>query len=45
VNPPPGLDELTTAQLKELVVQLLDDVAELKRTNAELREEIARRKA
>jgi Transposase IS66 family len=44
VSPPPGLDELTTIQLKELVVRLLDEVAGLKRTNAELREEVARLK-
>jgi hypothetical protein len=44
VSPPPDLDELTPIQLKELVVRLLDEVAELKRTNAELHEEIARLK-
>jgi len=44
VSPPPGLDELTTIQLKELVVRLLNEVAGLKRTNAELREEVARLK-
>ena len=44
MSPPPGLDELTTTQLKELVVRLLDEVAALKRTNVELREEVARLK-
>ena len=43
-SPPPDLDELTPNQLKELVVRLSDEVAELKRTNADLREEIARLK-
>jgi hypothetical protein len=44
VSPSPGLDELTTIQLKELVVRLLNEVAELKRTNGELHEEVARLK-
>lgn len=44
MSPPPDLDELTPNQLKELVVRLLDEVAELKRSNAGLREEIARLK-
>ena len=44
MNPPSHLDELTPIQLKELVVRLLDEVAELKRTNAALREEMARLK-
>jgi Transposase IS66 family len=44
VSHPEALDVLTPAQLKELVGGLLGEVAELKRTVAELREEIARLK-
>jgi hypothetical protein len=44
VSHPEALDVLTPAQLKELVGGLLGEVTELKRTVAELREEIARLK-
>ena len=44
MSPPPNLDELTPPQLKELVVRLLNEVAELKQTVAQQREEIARLK-
>ena len=44
MSPPPDRDEMTPIQLKERVVRLLDEVAKLKRTNAELREEIVRLK-
>jgi hypothetical protein len=44
VIPPPDLDELTPAQLRELVAMLLTKMAELERKNAEQREEIARLK-
>jgi transposase IS66 family protein len=44
VSPPEALDVLTPAQLKELVAKLLGEVTELKRTVAELRQEIARLK-
>ncbi|MGH7082472.1 MAG: IS66 family transposase, partial [Acetobacteraceae bacterium] len=41
---PPDLDALTPAQLKELVIQLLGEVATLRQTVASQREEIARLK-
>jgi hypothetical protein len=44
VSPPEDLDGLSPSQLKELVARLLDKMAELERTNAEQREEIARLK-
>lgn len=44
MKPPAALEVLTPAQLKELVVGLLGEVAELKHTVGELRAEIARLK-
>jgi hypothetical protein len=44
VSHPEALDVLTPDQLRELVASLLGEAAELKRTVAELREEIARLK-
>jgi hypothetical protein len=44
VSPPPALDDLSPAQLKELVIQLFAEVAELKQTMAAQRAEIARLK-
>ena len=44
VSPPEDLDGLSPSQLKELVARLLEKMAELERTNAEQREEIARLK-
>ena len=42
--PPADLDSLSYAELKNLVVALLEQAAELQRTNAALRDEIARLK-
>ena len=44
MTPPPDLDELTPAQLRELVATLLTKMAELEQKVIELREEIARLK-
>jgi hypothetical protein len=44
VPPPPDLDSLPAAQLKELVIQLLGEVAALKQTVAAQQAEIARPK-
>lgn len=44
VIPPPDLDELTPAQLRELVALLLTKMAELDQKTVEQREEIARLK-
>jgi hypothetical protein len=44
VTPPPDLDSLTPAQLKALVIELLGEVAALRQTAAQQREEIARLK-
>ena len=45
MSPPPDLDELTPAQLRELVATLLTKMAELEqKKNVELREAIARLK-
>jgi len=44
VSPPVDLDDLSSAQLRELVAGLFAKLAELERTNAALREEIARLK-
>ena len=41
---PANLDDLSHAELKNLVVTLLEQVAELQRTSAALRDEIARLK-
>jgi len=41
---PPELDTLTDAELKELVIQLMGEVAQLRQTVAQLREENARLK-
>src|SRR5437868_11245868 len=42
--PPPDFDQLSHAELKGLVLKLLEDVAELRRTVATQRDEIARLK-
>jgi hypothetical protein len=44
VPPPPALDALSPTQLKELVIQLLGEVAALKQTVAAQQAEIARLK-
>ena len=44
VTQPPDLDALTPDQLKELVIQLLGEVAQLRQTVVQQREEIARLK-
>ena len=44
MSPPDNLDGLSSAQLRELVAGLFAKLAELERTNAALREEIARLK-
>jgi hypothetical protein len=44
VSPPSDLADLSSAQLRELVAGLFTKLAELERTNATLREEIARLK-
>ena len=42
MSPPPILDDLSSAQLKELAAQLLAEVSDLKQIIAVQREEIAR---
>jgi len=44
MSPPPDIDALSPAELKSLVVKLLEEGAELRRTVAALRDEIARLK-
>jgi hypothetical protein len=42
VSPPDSLDGLSSAQLRELLVNLFAKLAEVERTNTERREEVAR---
>ena len=44
MSPPPDIDALSLAELKSLVLQLFEEGAELRRTVAALRDEIARLK-
>jgi hypothetical protein len=44
MSPPPDIDALCAAELKSLVLQLLEEVAQLRRTIAAQRDEIARLK-
>jgi hypothetical protein len=44
MSPPPDIDALCSAELKSLVLQLLEEVAQLRRTIAAQRDEIARLK-
>jgi hypothetical protein len=44
VPPPPDIDALSPRDLKRLVLELLDERAELRRTIGGLRDEIARLK-